>query len=411
MEASLREIALQMDQFLGDAEISLRDVINWHRWQSETPDSSKGFREIARRHLDGQTIKFLSYNTYLLEAHIDLPNPLSDVEVHAKPAMHERAKELGKIIRDEYDFASLYEVMQEEQKSEILSAWGESPPTVAFGGALSSLCTISPKFPIKPRQIGNPKKYIHKGKTFVVNLPVGPKFEASLDSDFYSHKGVLLTEIDIGVGVIEVYSTHLMFGGGLPKALETVINAMTTGDHISPANSDERLTIELQQIDELIDFYVANHHPKNVAIICGDFNIDGSDPIKFAKIKNRLQTINMRDAWAEGPFPNLISGGQTCRNDDGEGARERDFTHACVPLAAANADLVCDDSVPTQSTSDVVGRFDYLFVEEPQIFHTFNLDLSRVRRRGFRRPQVTDDQEFLSDHLGLETTLVVSRLQ
>ena len=51
----------------------------------------------------------------------------------------------------------------------------------------------------------------------------------------------------------------------------------------------------------------------------------------------------MNDSWAEGPFANAILGGQTCRNDDGDGTREEDFTHICVPLAATVSDLFCDD--------------------------------------------------------------------
>ena len=78
MTASLREIALEMDRFLGNGEISLRAVINMHRWPDGTPASSKRLREVARRHLDGKTIKFLSYNTYLTEAHISLPGPLPE---------------------------------------------------------------------------------------------------------------------------------------------------------------------------------------------------------------------------------------------------------------------------------------------------------------------------------------------
>ncbi len=301
--------------------------------------------------------------------------------------------------------------MQEKQKSEILTAWGESPPALAFGGMLSSLCTLSGKFPIKPRREGDQHEYVQKGKSFVIDPLIGPKFEMSLDSDFYAHKGVLLTEIDIGFGFIEVYSTHLMFGGGLPGALETAVNTLTpAGDHVSPANSEERFAIELRQIDELVQFYIDNHQPQNIAIICGDFNIDGSDPFKFAEIKKRLGAIFMNDSWAEGPFANAILGGQTCRNDDGDGTREEDFTHICVPLAATVSDLFCDDSFTTRSTSEFVGRFDYLFVENPKVTHSFNLDLTRVRRRGFRRSRVTDDQEFLSDHLGLEVTLVASRL-
>ena len=87
-----------------------------------------------------------------------------------------------------------------------------------------------------------------------------------------------------------------MFGGGFPGFLEIAANALTPGgDHISPANQEERLAIELQQIDELVAFYIANDKQENVAIVCGDFNIDGSDRVKFAEVKARLGAISMTD--------------------------------------------------------------------------------------------------------------------
>ena len=49
----------------------------------------------------------------------------------------------------------------------------------------------------------------------------------SLDSDFYAEKGVMLTEIFTPFGILEVFSTHLMFGGGFGKTGEDAINVAT----------------------------------------------------------------------------------------------------------------------------------------------------------------------------------------
>lgn len=267
--------------------------------------------------------------------------------------------------------------------------------------------TISQTFPITRHE---QHTFIAKAKVAHIDSILGVGFDMSLDSDFYANKGVLFTEIGTPFGSLEIFSTHLMFGGGLPPAAETIANALTpVGDHISESNPQERFAVEMAQLNELISFYREHHHPQNVSIVCGDFNIDGSDAQKFAQVRGRMRQIAMSDAWAEGPFGNEIQGGQTSRNDDGaDAAIERDFTNVCVQNAQSPGDLFCNDTVKTSSTSENVGRFDHIFIGDPNADHTCNLDLTRVRRRGFQRPE-TEFQKFLSDHLGLETTLILSR--
>jgi endonuclease/exonuclease/phosphatase family metal-dependent hydrolase len=414
MSKSLRQIALEMDP-LADKKsaVQLSSVLKQHRWPAGSPASTRGLKEVVRRHSDSASIKFLSYNTYLTQAHITLPDPFPDVKLTAKPALHGRAREIGQRIMAEYDFACLYEVMQEQQRDEILAAWGPSPPDNFFGGTLSSLFTISQKFKIGRRE---QHTYATKGKVKSVDVipKIGPSVDISLDSDFYAEKGVMLTEIITPFGTVEVYSTHLMFGGGFDQTGEDLINAATPFEkHISPSSPSERFDLQMNQIDELIGFYKEHHNQPNnqhnVAIICGDFNIDGSNVNHFGELKRRLAAIGMKDVWADGPFPNDMAGGQTCRNDDDDTkTEERNFDNVCTPLAT-NGEY-CDDSRKPNHPPppDCVGRFDYIFVEEPQP-GTFNLDLTRVRRRQFRWGQPSEGQFFLSDHLGLETTLVVSR--
>ena len=410
MSKSLRQVASEMDPLADKRSgISLKSLLKQHRWLNGVAASDRNLKEVVRRHSDSATIKFLNYNTYLTEAHITLPDPFPDLRITAKPGIHGRAREIGQRIFAEYDFASLYEVMQEQQRNEILAAWGPSPPDNFFGGTLSSLFTISKKFKIGRREN---KAYSNKGKSKSVDIVpgIGPSVEISLDSDFYAEKGVMFTEIVTPFGTVEVFSTHLMFGGGFGPDAENLINAATPFEgHISESSPDERFEIQKHQLDELIEFYHALHHRENVAIICGDLNIDGSGK-HFAELQNLLATIGMKDAWLEGGFDNNLGGGQTARNDDGDTEpQEGNFDNVCTGLLT-NADY-CDDSrLPNHPPPpDSVGRFDYIFVENPQPDHQCNVDLSRVRRRQFRRPQALDGQFFLSDHLGLETTLIVSR--
>ena len=411
MPTSLRQIASEMDPLAGkQSGIQLSSVLKQHRWLTGVPASERSLREVIRRHSQSASIRFLSYNTYLLEAHITLPDPFPDLRLSAKPALHARAGEIGQRIVSEYDFVSLYEVMQEQQRNEILAAWGPSAPENFFGGTLSSLFTISQKFTIGRRE---QHTYANKGKAKSIDLVpvVGPSVDISLDSDFYANKGVMLTEIVTPFGTVEVFSTHLMFGGGFGKTAEDLINkAFPFEKHISESSPSERFSIQMNQLDELIEFYKQHHQQENVAIICGDFNIDGSHVDHFVQLKNRLAAIRMRDAWADGPFSNNLAGGQTARNDDDDTKTlEGNFDNVCSELA--NGRDYCNDTQnPKHSPPpDCVGRFDYIFVEDPHPHHKCNLDLSRVRRRQFRRSQDSEGQFFLSDHLGLETQLFLSK--
>jgi hypothetical protein len=407
MPKSLREVAAEMDRLADPgAGSQLSALLNQHRWPPAMPSASRGLQEIVRRHEDCDRIKFLSYNTFLTQALIRLPDPFPDLRIAPKPALHERAHEIGRQLRLDYDFVSLYEVMQLQQRDEVLSNWDPVLPDNFYGGSLSSLFTISPKFRIGRRE---QRTYEHKGKSISVSVPVvGPTIHVSLDSDFYANKGVMLTEILTPHGIIEVFSTHLFFGGGLGDAAGLLVNALTPfGKHVSESTPEERFNTQMAELAELVDFVTAQHKQENVAIICGDFNIDGADPAKFASLKARL--AGFTDVWAEGGFPNDLQGGYTTRNDDGAGPIQLDFKPVCTELPGS--DEYCDDSSKpaTQIEFDGIGRYDYIFVQDPQPSHTAMLDLTRVRRRQFHHVAQTGDQNFLSDHIGLETTLIVSQ--
>src|SRR5262245_54107821 len=168
MPKSLRQIASEMDPLINSqSEVQLSNVLRQHRWLAGISASDRSFREVVRRHPNSALIRFLSYNTYLTEAHITLPDPVADLRITAKPALHAPAAEIGQIIFPGYGVASLYEVMQEKQRNEILAAWEQTPPDNFFGGTLSSLFTISRKF-----KIGRRKKltFRNKGKVFKVTL-------------------------------------------------------------------------------------------------------------------------------------------------------------------------------------------------------------------------------------------------
>src|SRR5258708_2481 len=92
MPKSLRQIAFEMDPLVGlHSGVQFSGVLNQHRWPPKFPPSSRGLTELVRRHSDSASIRFLTYNTFLTEANVELPNPFPDIRITAKPALHERA--------------------------------------------------------------------------------------------------------------------------------------------------------------------------------------------------------------------------------------------------------------------------------------------------------------------------------
>src|SRR5262249_31596508 len=103
------------------------------------------------------------------------------------------------------------------------------------------------------------------------------------DTDAWARKGVLLTELDLHVGHLELYSTHLFFGGGFPIHVRSPILEIG-GD----PSAEERTEIQFAQIDELTRFVRDTHHPENVVMIVGDFNLDARSAAAYAGLVERM---------------------------------------------------------------------------------------------------------------------------
>jgi hypothetical protein len=389
----------------------MRQLLRWH--SAERP-GAKSVGDVLRRHdrRRSTALKFLSYNTYLLRLTADLPL-LPKLELTAKPETAARAREIGQRLSTErYDLACLYEVFQSEERDLVLTGIAE-PVQNLFGGTASSLMMVSksPRFLRSAQHV-----FVQRGKTYHISNPVHD-FDVSADADWYARKGVLMAEVDTGLRAagapqtpipIEIYAMHMMWGGGVPSVFIDALNALTTGNSITPANDQERFALQMAQIDEFLAFYRAHHDPRNVAILCGDFNIDGSRRELYGPLVERLNQVNLADVWGDGRYRSETHAGQTARNDEDDGAREGDFRHVCAAYGGSDASDYCDELANIKSSSPNVGRFDYIFVERPSTSHRCRVDPARVRRRQFRRPPNSGAQDYLSDHLGLETTLHVS---
>lgn len=351
------------------------------------------------------------------------------ITVKSKRLVEERSFETGAAVINDYDLISLAEVWRQETVDHIMSAWGSNPPPHFRGndrpgvfnyleGAYKDLG--SGLLVISPGQAATKvadKAYDVDGVTRKIGAcaDLGPL----VDSDRWAAKGILMTRIDAGAGTIELFTTHLNSGGD-----------MLDWDVIGVPTEAEKSNVRLEQVKEFVRFFQQRHDPRNVAIFAGDFNIDaGSEGYQslVALLKNiplpQGGTTGFTDVWLHGVSdPAADSKAGTSRHgDEDDPTREKDFAQVCrIPHAGAPQpptdiplDIFCDDRQPAARS-----RIDYIFVEAPRSTHTFNLDLTRIRRRTFRRSDnniFKQDKEnereyYLSDHLGLDTVLLASPL-
>lgn len=414
--SSFREIARIMDSV--ETSISLRELINLHRW---TPAEEQSFKAICNRHDSSRKLErnFLFINTYLLDVWFG--------GEASKPAVSDRARAIGELIEQEYDIALLAEVFEDNVKDLILEAWSShNQPYVRDDSRRrtdksSGLVTISQQEPLD-------EKIIHEYT-----------FESG--SDRLADKGVMLTLLDFGFGdsKLELYNTHLNSGNDRARKF---------------------------QVLELVSFIERTHNENNVAILAGDFNINA-----LCDERNRetnLGAFCQGERYRFNPYM-IASGGGGISPDFGsinprfanyvnerlfsgdypEGMSEYDvllellnllgfhdiWTHRNrTPGYTSNMDdisvanLIClPDDVESQYCDDFnvpldaeifseddrkkFGRIDIIFMGDPLDSHTFALDVIRPRRvRAERRADAPERDKiaFLSDHLGLATKLLIS---
>lgn len=182
---------------------------------------------------------------------------------------------------------------------------------------------------------------------------------------------------------------------------------------LSEPSYQERMNVWLTELAELADFFRRHHREENVAIITGDFNMSGANVREYAEIRRTMDKLNMQDLWAWDVYSHNPSQGDTCRFTDGpENDWDRDFRKECAPLLQPGIlqpwAEYCDDRTLMNPPAHGVGRYDYIFVERPNSAHHYKLEVSRALRRPFKRAHETDNEIFLSDHLGLDLTLYCS---
>jgi hypothetical protein len=347
------------------------------------------------------------------------------VEVYTvdKPELEARLKEIGDQVFS-YDVAALCEVWKPEHKSDLLargpaaiSLWGPPEPGLGAWEHLGAgLLVFSPTFSISD---GETYTYARAGVTR--QTVGGCDFGMAVDSDLWARKGIQRTLIDVGNGVVELYSTHLYSGGDMPGWLSSIFGGEPT--------DQEKKDIRAAQLKELAKFVAAKHVPSNVAVIVGDFNIPAAELAGLISVLNDTSGLIFDDWYAldmlteiyprkppSGPDPHPEVG----HTNRGESTPTFDTICSVFPQnktappfgssaasLIAPGDFFCDETVAP--AADPTGnRIDYILVQRPIIEHPFNLDVSRIRRRAFRRSGKNEPEFFMSDHLGVEVTLFSS---
>lgn len=316
-----------------------------------------------------------------------------EIVLDTKPALKARAKEIGDMLRsDGYDLAALCETWNSDLRHDLVSHWQlpDSDKHTARGveegeanlgdgllfGSPGGRIVAMERFGFETRGIDR--------------VP-GLLLDMLADDELWARKGCLLAQVDVGVGVLDVYLTHLYFGTGL------------VGDevaqyfgHVAPPSNEERRAVRGAQLEGLEGFIEATHDPTNIAIVCGDFNIDanGTDPDYggLVALEQFAKNCNLQDRWVT-PHGELW------------GATGGPFEKICAATQPNDPRFCVDTEVASGGY-----RIDFVFVENPTPQHSFMLDLTRVRRRPFPRQVATDGQANLSDHLGLDCTFLASPL-
>ena len=344
----------------------------------------------------------------LKQAGVDLPD---EIQIKPKEEVEQRGVEIGLTlqkamdvtggyayppIEKPYQIMALCEVWRQDSRDRIANNLGRSGynyvtgPRVAKGKiGESGLFQIIKSFSV-----------IETETVQHVYSACGDQYG---DSDYWSSKGVLLTRIRVKDGnpawVIDLFSTHLHWGGEL------------LGEFIEDMEPDweTRVQVRQAQIHELVKFISSHHHPGNVAILTGDFNISANDTRKFDFLGNcneyqnlvrQLEPLNLYDQWTDWPYVAMAK-------PDWKGSSGRTDGKEWNLYSGYDGPIYMRDPVKDREDPECP-RYDHIFLERPTAQHTFMLDISRIQRRHFKRDGQNHQIAMLSDHLGLDAMLFFS---
>jgi hypothetical protein len=312
---------------------------------------------------------------------------LNAIRFGAKPALNERALEMGPVF-GAYDICCLCEVFVDDTRARIVAGLGGGNWQSAAGPDASGAWIALESglfFLARNRNITRTERMVYENRG-----------ERIRDADAWSNKGAMLNEIDLGFGKIEFFQTHFFYGGGLPL--------------VDDPTPQERMAVWRDELRQLAEFYRDHHRAGNVAVITGDFNLSGANLQEYVEVRRVMDSLGLRDLWAWDVYGNEPSEGITSRFTDGDEAGwVRDFDGQCFYTPSRADPQSCDDHAAMPAAPRAgVGRYDFVFMQMPAPDQTVRVEVSRSVRRPFKRAQPTEGEAFLSDHMGMDLTLFVS---
>lgn len=307
-----------------------------------------------------------------------------DAKMVAKPALEERAQELGaRFSYSDLDIVGLQEVFDEEQRAQIRDpiqrdlAYAVGPREQATNAAVSSgLYTLS--LGGHPILESERMAYENRGSR-------------RRDADAYAQKGVLFTRIGLGDGAVDLFTTHMLAGGGWPG------EAVDPSPVRQPTSEAEYRRRQLEEFEAFVRSVKATHDPDGeVPILCaGDFNISPGDP-EAGALEAFRRNLGLVDAW------------ETEHPDRQGGTGRSDIVNGCEFDPWNSPPSYCGGG-EWESPS----RVDYVFVEDRP-----DIRIEEIRRRVFWRELAPPDQFFadeaetvpnyLADHVGLELSFALA---
>lgn len=298
-----------------------------------------------------------------------------------KPALEERAQALGaRLSYSDIDIAGLQEVFDQEQRTQI-----RKPVRRQIGEDLDD--AIGPRQRLEEVSVSGGLYTLALGHdiTITERMAFESRGNRRRDADAYARKGVLFTRVNLGDGAVDIFTTHLLAGGGWPGE---PVDPRPVREPTSPTEFRRR---QLDEFEAFVKTVKSEHDPDGqVPTVCaGDFNIAPGDP-EAGDLDLFKENLGLVDAWKQ-EHPNR------------PGATDSDaITDACMFDPSDSPPSYCDGGA-----SEEAGRIDYVFVEDRPDFR-----VDRIRRRVFWRElappsQFFADQDeeqpnYLADHVGLE---------
>lgn len=341
-------------------------------------------------------IRLVFWNTFLLHPHPIPGGPgLPPIAELAAPAVPERATAIGAALGRRFDIAALAEAFEPADHDRVKAAWGNEAVRTATGPARSLL-----RGPLGFASSGLLTLVDHHRIARRATHRFRTRGSYLHDADALSNKGVLLVEVDLGLGEtggnLELYSTHLCWGTGLLPGGRA-------------ADPHRRHRVRMAQVDELVRFVERTHRPGNVIIVVGDMNVPAVRPtypdgptVEYDDLVARLGSLGLVDLWTL----HGSGAGATC------GAKTDAFADQADP---DDPDALVDDDALLAAADPAHlaerERIDHVFLAEPDPTQRVRIEATSIRRYAFPRPPgapKADQLVRLSDHLAVGVDLSVS---